>query len=164
MWHKTQWHLVSGMPRVCCLRTLQTRTARPHNPQHPGCAWGLRVISCIESTSEENDPPISDHFGALFGKMTRHHAGPSQPRRRCSLLPTTKPAQRPSTRGHSAGPLTSRLRCRATIHGAENQEQTTSSCTAAAAEIATPLKHRTRPRGQSTSSSPAPTSIVAMIL
>ena len=35
---------------------------------------------------------------------------------------------------------------RATIHGAESREQTTSPCKAAAAEIATPLKHRTRPR------------------
>jgi len=30
----------------------------------------------------------------------------------------------------------------------ESREQTASSCTAAAEEIATPLKHRTRPRGK----------------
>ena len=36
---------------------------------------------------------------------------------------------------------------------AKRWEQTTSPCTAAAAEIATPLKHRTRPRGKSRSGS-----------
>jgi len=88
-------------------------------------------------------------------KTRGHHAGQSQPRRRCScrLLPTTKPAPRPSTRSHSAGQRTSRLRCRAAMHGDESRKHTTSPGSAAAAEIATPLKHRKRSRGKSWSGS-----------
>jgi len=44
------------------------------------------------------------------GRSPSHHAGPSQPRRRCSLSSTTKPAPRPLTCGCSTGPRTSRQR------------------------------------------------------
>ena len=112
-----------------------------------------RRATSRESARTPHGPALSPVNSGHSARPGGHHAGPSQPRRRCSLLPTTKPAPRPSTRGHSAGPRTSRLRCRATMHGAESREQTTSPCTAAAAEIATPLKHRTRPRGKSWSGS-----------
>jgi len=98
-------------------------------------------------------PVISGQGRAQRKTRGRHHAGPSQPRRRCSLLPITKQAPRPTTRGHSAEPRTSGLRCCATMHGAESREKTASPCTTAAAEIATPLKHRTRPRGKAWSGS-----------
>ena len=78
MWHKTQWYLVSGVPRVCCACALYKRAqqTRPHNPQHPGFAWGLRVVSCIKSTSEEKNRRLrrasADFrpFWCSFGKMT----------------------------------------------------------------------------------------------
>ena len=46
--------------------------------------------------------PVISGQGRAQRKTRGHHAGTLQPRRRCSLLPTTKPAPRPSTRGHSA--------------------------------------------------------------
>ena len=72
--------------------------------------------------------------GALAQRKTRghHHAGPSQPRRRCSLLPTTKPAPRPPTRvtarGHvlrdcAAAPPCTELRAENRRHRHAQQRQ-----------------------------------------
>jgi hypothetical protein len=127
---------------------LQVNEARKPMKRHK-----QRRATSREGARTPHGPALSPVISGLGrSPSTRpggHHAGPSpsHPRRRCSLLPTTKPRPRPPTRGHSAGPRTSRLRCLAAMRGAESREQTTSPCTAAAVEIPTPLKHRTRPSG-----------------
>jgi len=70
VWRRTEWPTYSLLPllwgasialvpRVCCASALYKRAqqTRPHNPQHPGCAWGAtcRFFFVYKKPAEEKN-------------------------------------------------------------------------------------------------------------
>jgi len=78
--------LAHPRPPIPPLSALTSRATHAH-PTSPRSTGFCAIWGCISSSSS------SSKRSKTRGRD--HNAGPSQPRRRCSLLPTTKPAPRP---------------------------------------------------------------------